>query len=99
MTIDSKPVFGKVALIGVGLIGSSMAHAIRRGGLAAHVAGYAHRQETLEKARKLGLADSLHDTLAPCVRDADLVVLATPVGSFGPLTKEMSDHLKTGAIL
>jgi cyclohexadieny/prephenate dehydrogenase len=99
MTIDSKPVFGKVALVGVGLIGSSMAHAIRRGGLAAHIAGYSHRPETLEKARAVGFADSLHDTLKPCVRDADLVVLATPVGAFGPLAREMSADLKPGAIL
>jgi len=99
MTIDSKPVFGKVALIGIGLIGSSMAHAIKRGGLAAHVAGYAHRPETLEKARGIGFADSLHDTLAPAVRDADLVVLATPVGAFGPIAKEMSADLKPGAIV
>lgn len=99
MTVDSKPVFGKVALVGIGLIGSSMAHAMRRGGLAAHISGYTHRQETLERARKVGFADSLHDTLAPCVRDADLVVLATPVGSFGALAKEMAPVLKAGAIL
>jgi cyclohexadieny/prephenate dehydrogenase len=99
MTIDSRPVFGKVALIGIGLIGSSMAHAMRRGGLAAHVAGYAHRAETLEKARAVGFADTLHATLEPAVRDADLVVLATPVGVFGPLAKEMSGFLKPGAIL
>ncbi len=99
MTIDSRPMFGKVALIGVGLIGSSIAHAIRRGGLAAHIAGYTHRTETLEKARAVGFADTLHDTLEPAVRDADLVVLATPVGAFGPLAKEMSGFLKAGAIL
>src|SRR5262249_12410146 len=94
-----RPIFGKVALIGVGLIGSSMAHAMRRGGLAAHIAGYAHRPETLEKARTVGFADSLHDTLAPAVRDADLVVLATPVGAFGPIAKEMSEFLKPGSIV
>jgi cyclohexadieny/prephenate dehydrogenase len=99
MTMDSRPIFGKAALIGVGLIGSSMAHAMRRGGLAAHIAGYAHRTETLEKARAIGFADTLHDTLEPAVRDADFVVLATPVGVFGPLAKEMSGFLKPGAIL
>ncbi len=99
MTMDSRPIFGKVALIGVGLIGSSMAHAMRRGGLAAHIAGYAHRPETLEKARAVGFADSLHDTLAPAVRDADLVVLATPVGAFGPIAKEISAFLKPDSIV
>jgi cyclohexadieny/prephenate dehydrogenase len=99
MTMDSRPMFGKVALIGVGLIGASMAHAMRRAGLAAYIAGYAPRAETREKAAAAGFADSLHDTLAPVVRDADLVVLATPVGAFGALAKEMAGDLKRGAIL
>jgi len=99
MTADSKPLFTKVALIGVGLIGSSMAHAIRRSGLAAHIAGYAHSNDTRDKAKKVGFANSLHGALEPCVRDADLVVLATPVGAFGALAKEMAPYLKPGAIL
>jgi cyclohexadieny/prephenate dehydrogenase len=99
MTADSRPLFAKVALIGVGLIGSSLAHAMRRAGLAAHIAGYSHRPETLEKARALGFADTLHDTPAPAVREADLVVLATPVGTFGALAKELAPSLKRGAIL
>jgi cyclohexadieny/prephenate dehydrogenase len=91
--------FSKVALLGVGLIGSSMAYAMRRAGLAAHIAGYAHREETREKARALGFADTLHDDVCAAVRDADLVVLATPVGAFGALAKEMAGDLKPGAIL
>ncbi len=99
MTEDSRPLFGKVALIGMGLIGSSLAYAMRRAGLAAHIAGFGRRAETLELARRLGFADSLHDTLAPAVRDADLVVLATPVGAFGELAQRMAPHLMAGAIL
>jgi cyclohexadieny/prephenate dehydrogenase len=99
MTADSNPLFTKVALIGVGLIGSSMARSMRRGGVAAHIAGYVHKQETLERARKAGFANSLHTDLASAVRDADLVVLATPVGTFGTLAKEFAPHLKAGAIL
>jgi len=91
--------FEKVALIGVGLIGSSMAHAIKRGKLASHVSGYARRAETLEKARKVGFADSLYDTLEPVVKDADLVVLATPVGTYGELAKDIAPYLKKGAIV
>ena len=56
----SKPLFEKVALLGVGLIGSSMAHAMRRGGLAGHIAGYARRPETQGAAKKVGFADSIH---------------------------------------
>jgi cyclohexadieny/prephenate dehydrogenase len=99
MTMDSKPMFSKVALLGVGLIGSSMAHAMRRAGLAAHIAGYAHRAETRDKARAIGFADTLHDSVSGAVRDADLIVLATPVGVFGEIAKEMAGDLKPGAIL
>jgi cyclohexadieny/prephenate dehydrogenase len=91
--------FAKAALLGIGLIGSSLAHAMRRAGLAAHISGFARNPETLDKARTLGFADTLHDTPAPAVRDADLVILATPVGAFGELAKEMAPHLKPGAIL
>ncbi len=100
MSATGEPLFAKVALAGVGLIGSSMAHAMRRhGSLAGHIAGYARNPETLEKARAVGFADSLHGELEPCVRDADLVVLAAPVGAFGALAQEMAPHLKRGAIL
>jgi cyclohexadieny/prephenate dehydrogenase len=96
---DDKSLFGKVALIGIGLIGSSMAHAMRRAHLAGHIVGYARRPETLEAAKKVGFADSLCGDVANAVRDADLVVLATPVGSFAAIAGEMAPHLKQGAIV
>ncbi|MDE2133076.1 MAG: prephenate/arogenate dehydrogenase family protein [Alphaproteobacteria bacterium] len=92
-------IFEKVALLGVGLIGSSMAHAMRRAAVASHIAGYSRRAETLERARRLGFADSLHGDAASCVRDADLVVLATPVGSYATLAGQIAPSLKRGAIL
>jgi len=94
-----RVIFPKVALLGVGLIGSSMAHAMRRAGVAGHIAGFAKRAETLEAARSMGFADSLTDDACICVADADLVVLATPVGSFGTIAQEIAPHLKAGAIL
>ena len=97
--MDSRPLFGKVALLGIGLIGSSMAHAMRRAGLAAHIAGYARSPETLEKANSIGFADGLHDAPEMAVREADFVVLATPIGAFGELAKEIAPHLKPGAIV
>jgi cyclohexadieny/prephenate dehydrogenase len=99
MTIDSRPLFAKVALLGIGLIGSSMAHAMRRAGLAAHISGYARRPETLEMANAVGFADTLHDTPQAAARDADFVVLATPVGAFGEIAKAIAPHLKPGAIV
>ena len=86
-------------MLGVGLVGSSLAHAMRRAGLAAHISGYDHQTAILEKARAIGFADTLHDEPGPAVRDADLVVLATPVGAFGELAKEIAGDLKPGAIL
>jgi len=93
------PLFPKVALIGIGLIGSSLAHAMRRADLAGHIAGYARREETRTKARAVGFADSLHGDVASAAKDADLVVLATPVGTFGEIAGELGPYLKQGAIL
>ncbi|MGZ5989409.1 MAG: prephenate/arogenate dehydrogenase family protein [Rhizomicrobium sp.] len=95
----TKPLFDRVAILGVGLIGSSIAHAMRRRHLAGHIVGYAHRAETLKRARKIGFADTLTDSAAKAVKGADLVILATPVGAFGALAKAISPHLKPGAIV
>ncbi len=54
------PIFEKIALIGAGLIGSSIAYASRRANLAGHIAGYVPRPETRARAEKMGFADSLH---------------------------------------
>src|SRR6266853_3865204 len=93
------PIFEKIALIGVGLIGSSIAYASRRANLAGHIAGYAPRPETRTRAEKMGFADSLHAELEPAVQNADLVVLATPVGPYQALAELIAPHLKQGAIL
>ncbi|MGZ5999523.1 MAG: prephenate/arogenate dehydrogenase family protein [Rhizomicrobium sp.] len=95
----TKPLFDRVAILGVGLIGSSIAHAMRRRHLSGHIVGYAHRAETLKRARKVGFADTLTDNAAKAVKGADLVILATPVGAFGALAKAISPHLKPGAIV
>lgn len=99
MTTRTGPVFTKVALIGVGLIGSSLAHAIRRGSLAAHIAGYSHSPETRKRASELGFCDKVHDDPADAARDADLVVLCTPVGAFAQMAQAISSTLKPGAIV
>jgi cyclohexadieny/prephenate dehydrogenase len=95
----SKPLFDRIALIGVGLIGSSIAHAARRAHLAGHIAGYAPREETRAKAQAAGFADSLHAELKPAIEDADLVILCTPIGAYGGLARESAPFFKQGAIL
>jgi cyclohexadieny/prephenate dehydrogenase len=95
----TSPIFRKIALIGVGLIGSSIAHAARRKKLAGHIAGYVPRAETRARAEKAGFADSLHAEIGPAVKDADLIVLATPIGTYAALAAALAPHLAKGAIL
>jgi cyclohexadieny/prephenate dehydrogenase len=91
--------FERLAIIGIGLMGSSVACAAKRGGLAGHIAAFDADTESLAKAKALGFVDSVHGDITTSVRDADLVILATPVGTYGGLAKEMAGHLKPGAIV
>ena len=95
----TAPLFTKVALIGVGLIGSSLAHAMRRGGLAAHIAGHARSAETRARAAELGFCDSMHAEAADAARGADLVLLCTPVGALQATAAAIAPVLKPGAIV
>ena len=90
-------VYQRVALIGLGLIAGSMAHAMRRHGLAGHIAGYARSAETRKAAAEIGFVDSVHDSAAEAVQGADLVVLAVPVGAMGAVAAEIAPHLAPGA--
>lgn len=92
-------IYERVALIGLGLIASSMAHAMRRADLAGHIAGYARSAQTRDAARKIGFADSIHDSAAQAVAGADLVVLAVPVGAMETVMQEIAPHLAPGATL
>jgi cyclohexadieny/prephenate dehydrogenase len=91
--------FERVALLGLGLIASSISHAARRKNLVNHVAGFARSKETRETAKEIRIIDSMHDSAASAVEDADLVILCSPVGTYGALAKEIAPHLKSGAIL
>ncbi len=91
--------YEKVALIGLGLIAGSLAHAIRRGGLANTISGYARSAETREIASEISLCDDVCDSVADTVKDADLVILCVPVGVMGVVAEEMKPHLKRGAIV
>jgi cyclohexadieny/prephenate dehydrogenase len=95
----TEPMFERVALIGLGLIGSSLSHAIRRGGLARSIAGHAQSEKTRDIALRLGLADSVYATAAEAARDADLIVLCAPVGVCGKLAQEMAPAIRSGAFV
>lgn len=89
-------IYDKVALIGLGLIAGSMAHAMRRHGLAGTISGHARSTETRTAALEIGLVDTVHDTAAEAVQGADLVVLAVPVGAMEAVAREIAPHLKPG---
>lgn len=91
------PIYNRVALIGLGLIASSMFWAMKRKGLAGEVTGYARSQETRDTARRIGLCDRVYDSIEDAVEGADLVVLCVPVGVMGAVAAEISPHLMSGA--
>lgn len=91
--------FERVALIGLGLIAGSMAHAMRAGGLAGRITGHARSAETRATATEIGLVDEVFDTAAEAVAGADLVVLAVPVGAMADVAAEIAPHLAPGAIV
>ncbi len=90
---------GRLALIGIGLIGSSIARAARATGLADEIAVQTRSAATLEKARALRLGDSYTTSAAEVVRGADLVILCIPVGACGAVTAEIARSLKPGATI
>ncbi|MDA5557188.1 prephenate/arogenate dehydrogenase family protein [Shimia sp. MMG029] len=93
----SAPVYNRVALIGLGLIASSMFWAMKRAGLAGEVTGYARSEETRETARRIGLCDRVCDSAPEAVEGADLVVLCVPVGAMGAVAAEIAPALAPGA--
>ena len=90
-------IYERVALIGLGLIASSMAHAMRRDGLAGEIVGHARSEATRETVRRMGFCDRVTETAAECVAGADLVVIATPIGVMEAVAREIAPHLKPGA--
>ena len=95
----APPPFGRVALVGIGLIGSSLARAIREGGLAREIAVATRSEATLAEARALGLGDAYATDPGEAVRGAELVVVSVPVGASGAVAEAIAPHLAPGAIL
>jgi len=90
-------IYDRVALIGLGLIASSMCHAMRRAGVAREVTGHSRSAETRRIAREIGLCDRVCDSAAEAVAGADLVVLCVPVGAMGGVAAEIGPMLKPAA--
>jgi len=89
----------KLAVVGVGLIGGSLALALKEAGAVGHVVGIGRGLPNLETALRLGLVDSITRDLKEGVTDADVIFLATPVQALGPVCGQAMPHLKPGAII
>jgi cyclohexadieny/prephenate dehydrogenase len=95
----AETIFDHVALIGLGLIGSSLSHAIKRGGLARRITGAAKSETSRQTAECLELCDAVFADPAEAATGADLVILCSPVGTYEALTKAIAPALKPGAIV
>jgi cyclohexadieny/prephenate dehydrogenase len=97
--VSAAPLFKRVALIGFGLIGGSIARAARAQGLAGEIVTTARSARTRARVSELGVVDRVVETNVDAVKDADLVILCIPVGACGPIAREIAPHLKPGAIV
>ena len=96
---QSAPLFNRLALLGVGLIGSSIARAARTQGAVREIAACARSAATRRRVAELGLADLVAETNAAAVVGADLVIVCAPVGACGEIAREIAPNLKPGAIV
>lgn len=95
--MSETPLYDRVAVIGLGLIGSSLCHRMKRDGLAGHVAGHARSAATRETAMKIGFVDSVHESAADAATDANLIVLCVPVGANAAVAEAIGPSIKRGA--
>jgi cyclohexadieny/prephenate dehydrogenase len=97
--VSAKPLFNRLALIGAGLIGGSIARAARSQGVVRSIVATARSAATRKRVAELGLADQVVETNAAAVEGADLVIVCIPVGACGAVAKEIGPHLAPGAIV
>jgi cyclohexadieny/prephenate dehydrogenase len=97
--MNAAPPFRRIALIGFGLIGGSIARAARRQRLAAEIVATARSEQTRARVKELGIVDRVVETNAEAADGADLVILCIPVGACGAVAREIADHLTPGAIV
>jgi cyclohexadieny/prephenate dehydrogenase len=91
--------YNNVALIGLGLIASSIGHGLKKNGLCKSISGYAKTSKTRKKAIELNIVDKICETAKEAVIDADLIIISTPIGVMGEIAKEIAPALKKGATL
>ena len=95
----AAPIFKRLCLIGIGLIGSSISLRAKRDGLAETIVISTRRKETLKRAEELNLGDEYTDQIGEAVAGADCVILCTPVGTCAAIAERMAPHLADGVIV
>ena len=96
---DNAVIFPRLALIGFGLIGGSIARAARAQGIVSEIVATARSEKTRARVKELGIADRVTETNAEAAEGADFVIVCTPVGACGPTAREIAPRLKPGAIV
>jgi cyclohexadieny/prephenate dehydrogenase len=91
--------FERATIVGAGLIGGSLARAMRKAGLVDTLVGYDSAPDVAARAKKIGVVDDTVDDFAAAVADADLIVLATPAGAIDDLCRHLSKHAPAGALI
>ncbi len=91
--------FAKAAILGIGLIGSSLARNLKQNGDVGELSVYDSDEGHLAEARRLGLADVYENTPEAAVKDADIIIFATPVCAFGALARQIAPYVKRGVII
>ena len=94
-----EPAFRKVVIFGVGLIGGSFSLALRKAGAVGEVVGFGRSMATLEQAKQLGILDRIGKDEAGEVRDADIVLLATPVGQMADILARIAPYVGSNTLL
>ena len=97
--MNTSPALKKIAIFGVGLIGGSFALALKQQGAVAEVMGVGRRRETLERAKSLGLIDSIAGTIQEAVTGADLVLIAAPVAQTATLLAAIAPYLSADTVV
>lgn len=89
----------RLSIIGVGLLGGSIGLAVKAAGMDCRVAGYGHRRATLDRALEIGAIHDAFDDIAQAVREAELTILCTPVGSFSQNLQDLGPHVPPSGLI
>src|SRR5690606_8019814 len=92
-SMPGRTAFRRIAIVGVGLIGGSLARALKRAGRRVQIVGYGRNHLNLQRALELGVIDRFETRMEAAVEGADMIVVAVPVGTIGAVLREMRPHI------